>query len=150
MRKKSSLFFLMGPPKSAPNWLRIRGDWGRGLTLKKLRASKKLFRRYSNIWPWNAFVPERVAMVTMDPEFRPYSAGKFELSTLNSETVSIEGWKVIWFCTSSLRLMPLTIQLVVFSRWPAVLIPREPKPCNGKVRKPFCGGVTVPGERRAK
>ena len=43
--------------------------------------------------------PERVAMFTIAPELRPYSALKVELSTLNSCTVLIEGWNVIWFCT---------------------------------------------------
>jgi len=41
---------------------------------------------------------ERVAMLTMAPELRPYSALNVELSTLNSDTVLIDGWNVIWFC----------------------------------------------------
>src|SRR4030095_3165019 len=57
----------------------------------------------------------------MAPELRPYSALKVELSALNSETVLIDGWKVIWFCTMSLRLMPLIWKLTVSSRLAAGL-----------------------------
>ena len=38
-------------------------------------------------------------MLTMAPELRPYSALNVELSTLNSCTVLIDGWNVIWFCS---------------------------------------------------
>ena len=89
-------------------------------------------------------------MLTMEPEFRPYSAGKAELSILNSDKVSMGGWKVIWFCTGSFRLMPLTSQFVVSSRCPAVLTPKEPWPRSGKERKPLAGGVMVPGVSRLR
>ena len=92
-----------------------------------------------------SLVPERVAMLTMAPELRPYSALKVELSTLNSDTVLIDGWNVIWFCTMSFRLTPLTMKLTVSSRLPAVLNEKEPWPRSGAVRKPACGGVTDPG-----
>jgi hypothetical protein len=36
-------------------------------------------------------LPDRVAMLTIAPELRPYSALNVELSTLNSDTVLIEG-----------------------------------------------------------
>src|SRR5260370_38455262 len=86
----------------------------------------------------------------MAPEFLPYSAGNAELSILYSASVSIGGWNVIWFCTGSFRLIPFTSQLVVSSRWPAVLIPKEPWPRIGAERKPFAGGVTVPGVSRLR
>ena len=85
----------MGPPKSAPNSLRLKGACGFGTVLKKLRASRSLLRMNSKASPWNALVPDRVAILTMAPEFLPYSAGKAELSILNSASVSIGGWKVI-------------------------------------------------------
>ena len=59
--------------------------------------------------------------MTIEPEFRPYSALKVELSTLNSATVLIDGWNVIWLLDMSFRLIPLTMKLVVSSRFPAVL-----------------------------
>ena len=90
-------------------------------------------------------MPERVAMLTIAPELRPYSAPKVELSTLNSCTVLIDGWNVIWFCAMSFRLMPLIMKLTVSSRLPAVLNANDPWPRSGAVRKPFCGGVTEPG-----
>src|SRR6516225_2763656 len=89
-------------------------------------------------------------MLMMAPEFRPYCAGKAELSILNSESVSIGGWKVSWFCTISFRLIPFTSQFVVSSLDPAVLIPNDPCPRSGKDRNPFTGGVTVPGVRRLR
>src|SRR5437016_4220603 len=46
--------------------------------------------------------------------------------------------------------MPLTSQLVVSSRWPAVLIPKEPCPRSGAERKPFAGGVIVPGVNKLR
>jgi hypothetical protein len=55
-------------------------------------------------------------MVTMEPSLRPYSAEKVELSTLNSPVVLMEGWKVIWFWSMSLRLMPLIWKLTESSR----------------------------------
>src|SRR5438445_13042593 len=89
-------------------------------------------------------------MLTIAPELRPYSALYVELSTLNSETVLIDGWNVIWFCTISFKLMPFTMKFTVSSRLPAVLIANEPCPRKGAVRKPFCGGVTEPGIRRPR
>ena len=82
-------------------------------------------------------MPERVAMLTTAPELRPYSALRVELSTLNSETVLIEGWNVIWFWTWSLRLTPLIMKFTVSSRLPAVLKANDPWPRRGAVRKPF-------------
>ena len=84
-------------------------------------------------------------MLTIAPELRPYSAPNVELSTLNSWTVLIDGWNVIWFCTMSFRLMPLIMKLTVSSRLPAVLNANDPWPRSGAVRNPFCGGVTEPG-----
>ena len=70
----------------------------------------------------------------MAPELRPYSALKVELSTLNSDTVLIDGWNVIWFCARSFRLMPLIMKFTVSSRLPAVLNENEPWPRSGAVR----------------
>src|SRR5260370_23996794 len=81
----------------------------------------------------------------MAPEFLPYSAGKAELSILYSARVSIGGWKGIWFWTLSFKLIPFTSQLVVASRWPAVLIPKDPCPRSGAERNPLAGGGMVPG-----
>jgi hypothetical protein len=49
--------------------------------------------------------PDRVATFTMAPELRPYSALKVELSTLNSETVLIDGWNTICEFDRSFILM---------------------------------------------
>ena len=46
-------------------------------------------------------------MFTTAPELRPYSALKVELSTLNSETVLIDGWNVIWFCDLVVQVDPV-------------------------------------------
>ena len=87
-------------------------------------------------------------MFTTAPELRPYSALSVELSTLNSDTVLIDGWNVIWFCTWSLRLIPLTMKFTVSSRLPAVLKAKEPCPRRGAVRNPVAGwGATDPGMR---
>src|SRR6185437_12640139 len=97
-RKKNALFFLIGPPNEAPNSLRLKGACGRGAPaalsaeLKKFLASRALFRKKSNASPWYSLLPERVARFTIAPEFRPYSAGKAELSILDSARVSIGGW----------------------------------------------------------
>ena len=71
-------------------------------------------------------------MLTTAPELRPYSALSVELSTLNSETVLIEGWKVIWFWTWSLRLIPLIMKLTVSSRLPAVLNAKRALAAQGR------------------
>ena len=84
-------------------------------------------------------------MLTTAPELRPYSALRVWLSTLNSDTVLIEGWNVIWFCTWSLRLIPFTMKLTVSSRLPAVLNAKDPCPRSGAVRKPVWLGATEPG-----
>src|SRR5215813_2716953 len=149
-KKKKTLFFLIGPPPLAPKSLRLKGACGFGApvdvsrVLKSFRASSALLRKNSNNSAWYSFVPERVARLTMAPAFRPYCAGKEELSILYSARVSIGGWKVIWFCTLSFRLIPLTSQFVVSSRCPAVLMPKEPCPRSGAERNPFAGGATVP------
>ncbi len=138
---------MIGPPRLAPNWLRLKGDFA---VAKRFRESKRWWRRNSKTSPWNSLVPERVAMFTMAPELRPYCALKVELSTLNSCTVLIEGWKVIWFWTMSLRLTPLIMKLTVSSRAPAVLNAKEPCPRRGAERNPFCGGATEPGMSRPR
>src|SRR5512134_1233569 len=138
----------MGPPRLAPNWWRLNGDWGWGSRLKKFRASRSWWRKNSNTSPWRSLVPDRVAMLTTAPELRPYSALMVWLSTLNSDTVLIDGWKVIWFWTWSLRLMPFTMKLTVSSRFPAVLKANEPWPRRGAVRNPFWEGATEPGISR--
>src|SRR5215467_1780182 len=117
---------MIGPPKLAPNWLRLNGDCRDGDGLKKFLASTALLRRNSNSSPWYLSVPERVAILTIAPELRPYSALYVELSTLNSDTVLIDGWKVIWFCTMSFKLMPFTMKFTVSSRLPAVLMAKDP------------------------
>src|SRR5262252_3652984 len=89
-------------------------------------------------------------MLTMAPELRPYSALKVELSTLNSETVLIDGWNVIWFCDGSFRFTPLVMKFTVSSRLPAVLNAKDPWPRSGALRKPFWGGVPEPGIIRPK
>jgi len=69
---------------------------------------------------------------------------------LNSDTVLIDGWNVIWFCTMSFRFTPLIMKLTVSSRLPAVLNANDPWPRSGAVRKPLCGGVTDPGMSRPR
>src|SRR5713101_291152 len=141
----------MGPPRAPPNWFRLKGffaflapEMGLNSLLKKLRASRASLRRNSKPSPWNSFAPERVAMFTIEPELRPYSALYVELLILNSETVLIDGWKVIWPLAMSFRLTPLIWKLVVSSRFPAVTMAKAPWPRSGLVRKAFCtGGTTV-------
>ena len=87
-------------------------------------------------------------MLTIAPEFRPYSALKVELSTLNSCTVAMVGWNVIWLFDGSFRLMPFIMKLIVSSREPALLNPKKPCPRNGTAKPAFCGGVTEPGTRK--
>src|SRR3954454_13506402 len=89
--KKNVLLLMIGPPMLAPNWLRRNGDCGAGSALKKFRESSASSRKNSNASPWKTLAPERVAMLTIAPELRPYSALNVELSTLNSDTVLIDG-----------------------------------------------------------
>src|SRR5258708_35798896 len=81
----------------------------------------------------------------MAPELRPYSALKVELSTLNSETVLIDGWNTICEFDRSFRLMPLTMKLTEVSRLPADMNENEPCPRSGALNPAFCGAVTPPG-----
>src|SRR5262249_5694638 len=98
----------MGPPKLAPNWFRLKGGGWLEVKVKKLRASSASLRRNSNKSPWKSFAPERVAILTMAPALCPYSALKVELSTLNSWTVLIDGWKLMELKVRLLRVIPLT------------------------------------------
>src|SRR5579862_5903644 len=62
--KKNSLSFLIGPPRSTPNWFRRNGGGPEsGSTIS--RASRALFRKNSYAPPWRSFVPAReVALIT--------------------------------------------------------------------------------------
>ncbi len=90
-------------------------------------------------------LPERVATLTIAPELRPYSALNVELSTLNSDTVLIDGWNVTCEFERSFRLMPLTIMLTEVSRLPADMNENEPCPRSGALSPAFCGDVDPPG-----
>src|SRR5947209_15497048 len=90
-------------------------------------------------------VPERVATLTIEPEFLPYSALNVELSTLNSDTVLIDGWNVTCELDRSFRLMPLIMKLTDVSRLPADMNEKEPWPRSGALRPAFCGAVEPPG-----
>ena len=90
-------------------------------------------------------LPDRVATLTIAPELRPYSALNVELSTLNSDTVLIDGWKVTCELERSFRLMPLTIMLTEVSRFPAVMNENAPCPRSGALNPAFCGDVDPPG-----
>src|SRR3954466_320760 len=81
----------------------------------------------------------------MAPELRPYSALNVELSTLNSDTVLIDGWNVTCELDRSLRLTPLTIMLTEVSRLPADMKENAPWPRSGALRPAFCGEVEPPG-----
>ena len=76
-------------------------------------------------------MPERVAMFTIAPEVKPYSALKVEFSTLNSCTVLIEGWKAIAPNVRLFSVMPLIMKLTASSRLPAVLNVNLPRPRTG-------------------
>src|SRR5438034_5663318 len=67
----------------------------------------------------------------MAPELRPYSALNVELSTLNSDTVLIDGWNVTCELDRSFRLMPLIMKLTDVSRLPADMNENEPCPRSG-------------------
>src|SRR5690349_18405033 len=93
-----------------------------------------------------AFEPERVATLTIEPELRPYSALNVELSTLNSETVLIDGWNVTCEFDRSFRLIPLIMKLTAVSRLPAEMNENAPCPRSGWPASPaVCGAVTPPG-----
>src|SRR5579871_3703104 len=63
--KTNVLFFLIGPPPVAPNWLRCSGVLvPPDLLIKKSVASKSELRRYSNTDPWIILVPLLVTMLT--------------------------------------------------------------------------------------
>src|SRR5579859_8056952 len=81
----------------------------------------------------------------MAPELRPYSALNVELSTLNSDTVLIDGWNVTWEFDRSFRLTPLTIMLTAVSRLPADMNEKDPCPRSGALSPAFCGDVLPPG-----
>ncbi len=81
----------------------------------------------------------------MAPELRPYSALNVELSTLNSDTVLIEGWNVTCEFDRSFRLIPFSIMLTDVSRLPADMNENEPWPRSGALRPAFCGDVEPPG-----
>src|SRR3954469_25659559 len=106
--KKNVLPLAIGPPRFAPNWLRLKGGGSLEVKVKKLRASSALLRRNSNASPWNWLAPERVARLSTAPELCPYSALNVELSILNSWTVLIEGWNRISLKVKSFSVMPLT------------------------------------------
>src|SRR4029079_9282658 len=91
------------------------------------------------------FLPDRVATFTIAPELRPYSALNVELSTLNSDTVLIDGWNVTCEFDRSFRLMPLTMKFTDVSRLPAVMNENAPWPRSGALRPAFCGDVLPPG-----
>src|SRR5260370_18178108 len=105
-------------------------------------------RRYSYISPCHRLAPLRVAILTMAPEFRPYSALNVELSTLNSCIVPMVGWKVIWLLLGSFRLLPLIMKLTVSSPAPALLIPKNPCPRKGAAMPACCGGGVGTGGRQ--
>jgi hypothetical protein len=71
----------------------------------------------------------------MAPELRPYSALNVELSTLNSDTVLIDGWNVTCEFDRSFRLMPLTMKFTDVSRLPAVMNENAPWPRSGALSR---------------
>src|SRR5260370_40281934 len=92
-----------------------------------------------------ALAPERVATLTIAPELRPYSALNVELSTLNSDTVLIDGWNVTCELDRSFRLMPLIMKLTEVSRLPADINEKAPWPRSGALSPAFWGAVEPPG-----
>src|SRR5690242_17289961 len=118
----NQLFFLIGPPKVAPNWFWTKFGMRRGLMSvfrwKKLRASMAELRRYSYALPWNSFEPLRVCTLTMPPEDRPNSAGALAVNTLNSEVASTEGCRMVELIQLSLLSMPSTMKLLFCPRCP--------------------------------
>src|SRR3954467_13606394 len=136
---------MIGPPALTPNWLRLNGDCGAGGWLKKLRESSASSRKNSKPSPCSWLLPERVATLTIAPELRPYSALNVELSTLNSDTVLIDGWNVTCEFDRSFRLIPLTMKFTEVSRLPAVMNENAPWPRSGALSPAFCGDVEPPG-----
>src|SRR5262245_25475681 len=88
--KKKVLSFLIGPPKTPPNWFLRKG--GRSALPSPSLSSKSkivlessaLFRRNSNKLPCSSLVPLRVTAETTAPVARPYSALKVVATILNS------------------------------------------------------------------
>ena len=67
--KKNVRSLMMGPPKPAPNWLRL--SWGLSLPSKKLRASLARLRgKYSRTGLTTRLVPLRVMTLTWARRYR--------------------------------------------------------------------------------
>src|SRR5271154_6209911 len=94
----------MGPPKFAPNWLRLKTGFRKGTVvpvlltmrgLKKPAALRSVLRMnsYSGACKW--LVPLCEATLTVAPEERPYSALSLSVTTWNWATES-GGTAIIW------------------------------------------------------
>ena len=75
-RKQPRVSLMMGPPNEPPNWLLWRAVCGCGLKLKKFRALRSVFRKYSNSVPCGELVPDLVTILITAPALRPYSGVK--------------------------------------------------------------------------
>ena len=85
--KKWVRFLTTGPPNEKPNWFWASlGFWAPGSLANVLKASSFSLRRNSQRVPWKLLVPDLVTIRTCNA-CRPFSAPKFEVSTLNSAIV---------------------------------------------------------------
>src|SRR5580692_4886343 len=107
----------MGPPKAAPNWLRLRDGratqpvsprkvhWG-FVVYWKTSAAAILERLNQYAAPCIWLVPDLVATWMTAPPARPNSAGATLVVVLNSATSSIAGKITIVLTSDSLLSMP--------------------------------------------
>jgi len=110
------LFFTIGPPTLAPNWFRLNGFFNRREVVLRVH---RLVAEKLDTSPWILLGARPRRDVQTAPELWPYSALSVELSTLNSATVLIGGWNVIWFWIMSFSVDAVDMKLTVSSRLPA-------------------------------
>src|SRR6266852_558533 len=99
LRPLNILGIRTGPPIAPPNTL----SWNAALLAPNLFDSQSLafnfsLRKYSYAEPRKLLVPDLVTSTTAPPESRPYSAERPLVSTLNSDTASMDGTEFGTLC----------------------------------------------------
>ena len=141
---------MSGPPKVAPNWLRLYA--GRGVTTpsspfrKKLLASNAVLRRNSYTSPWKRFVPDLVTAAMLPPELRPAEASYMLVCTMNSWSESIAGTARFGLSPVPMEFasMPLMTRSFESARWPLTFTSTSPRPRSEEfVKEPEVPAVSV-------
>src|SRR5262245_37910699 len=94
--KKNALFFTIGPPATAPYWLRVSGGFWPSGGVKYGDAFSAVLRKNSYTVPEKSLPPLRYATLTVAPAARPYSALWLFVTRRNSDTASGDGC-ITWF-----------------------------------------------------